>query len=90
MPMSTELKVTSKTYNAFITDSSLEFNIPCISETSQKKNVEFHKNIILPIFPKPYSSQGKVVQPSLYQIILKLWKDMTSNNIEAMERYDIK
>ena len=40
----------------FITDSNLEFNILCISETSQKENVEFHKNFMLPNFQKPYST----------------------------------
>ena len=39
----------------FITDSSLKFNILCINETSQKENVEFHKNM-LPNFQKPYST----------------------------------
>ena len=65
-----------------ITDSSLDFNILCISETSQKENVEFHKNIMLPNFQKPYSTVSKSGRGGTAIYI--------SNNVEAMERYDIK
>ena len=68
--------------HCLITDSSLDFNILCISETSQKENVEFHKNILLLNFQKPYSTGSKSGKGGTAIFI--------SNNVEAMERCDLK
>ena len=64
-----------------LSDSSLDFNVICISETSQKKDTDFMKNVSLQNYKNPYTTGSNTAKGGV-AIYVK-------ETHETIERYDL-
>ena len=65
-----------------LADTSLLFNVICVSETSQKEETDFEKNISINNFQNPYVTGSKTAKGGVATYVHK--------KHESFERYDLK